>query len=94
MSPMLPPWRLDAEAKHMMMSSDGSRIYVTGYDGSLSIIDPIAMTAKTIGVPRNAAAASARTATLSTSRSGTEMVSTTAYLPVSIAESDPGKYWV
>jgi YVTN family beta-propeller protein len=45
------------EPKQMLMSSDGSRIYVTGYDGSLSIIDRIAMTAKTIGVPRNAAAA-------------------------------------
>ncbi len=45
------------EPKHMMMSSDGSRIYVTGYDGSLSIIDPIEMTAKTFGVQRSSAAA-------------------------------------
>jgi DNA-binding beta-propeller fold protein YncE len=34
------------EPKQMMMSSDGSRIYVTGYDGSLAIIDPTKMTAK------------------------------------------------
>jgi DNA-binding beta-propeller fold protein YncE len=39
---------IGAEPKQMMMSSDGSRIYVTGYDGSLSIIDPIKMTAKTV----------------------------------------------
>ena len=44
------------EPKHMMMSSGGSRIYVTGYDGSLSIIDPIEMTAKTFGVQRRSAA--------------------------------------
>jgi DNA-binding beta-propeller fold protein YncE len=45
------------EPKDMMMSSNGSRIYVTGYDGYLSIIDSIAMTAKTIAVRRSSAAA-------------------------------------
>jgi DNA-binding beta-propeller fold protein YncE len=40
------------EPKHMMMSSDGSRIYVTGYDGSLSIIDCIDTTAKTVAAPQ------------------------------------------
>jgi DNA-binding beta-propeller fold protein YncE len=39
---------IGAEPKQMMMSSDGSRIYVTGYDGSLSIIDPLKMMAKTV----------------------------------------------
>jgi YVTN family beta-propeller protein len=45
-----------AEPKQMMMSSDGSRIYVTGYDASLSIIDPIARTTKTVVKQRSTAA--------------------------------------
>lgn len=45
------------EPKQMMMSSDGSRIYVTGYDSALSIIDAINMTAKTVGKQRCTAAA-------------------------------------
>jgi YVTN family beta-propeller protein len=44
------------EPKQMMMSSDGSRIYVTGYDASLSIIDPIARTTKTVVKQRSTAA--------------------------------------
>ena len=36
------------EPKQMMMSSDGSRLYVTGYGNSLSIIDPVASTAKNV----------------------------------------------
>lgn len=46
-----------AEPKQMMISSDGSRIYVTGYDASLSIIDPIARTTKTVVKQRSTAAA-------------------------------------
>ncbi len=45
------------EPKQMMMSADGSRIYVTGYDGSLSIIDPIRKTTKTVAKRRTTAAA-------------------------------------
>jgi DNA-binding beta-propeller fold protein YncE len=45
------------EPKQMMMSSDGSRIYVTGYDSALSIIDPINMTAKTVAKQRSTAEA-------------------------------------
>ena len=44
------------EPKQMMMSSDGSRIYVTGYDGALSIIDPINMVAKTVAKQRSTVA--------------------------------------
>ena len=47
---------ITAEPKQMMMSSDGSRIYVTGYDASLSIIDPIARTTKTVVNQRSTAA--------------------------------------
>ena len=45
------------EPKRMMVSSDGSRIYVTGYDSPLSIIDPVSMTAKTVAKHRSTAAA-------------------------------------
>ena len=44
------------EPKQMMMSTDGSRLYVTGYGNSLSIIDPIAMTAKNVVVQPSTAA--------------------------------------
>jgi DNA-binding beta-propeller fold protein YncE len=44
------------EPKQMMMSSNGRRIYVTGYDGSLSIINPIEMAAKTFVKQRSTAA--------------------------------------
>ncbi|ORW91718.1 hypothetical protein AWB92_17760 [Mycobacterium sp. IEC1808] len=44
------------EPKRMMMSSDGSRIYVTSYDGALSIIDPVGMTSKIVAKPRSTAA--------------------------------------
>ena len=47
---------IGTEPKQMMMSSDGSRIYVTGYDGSLSIIDPIRKTTKTVVKQRSTAA--------------------------------------
>jgi len=43
------------EPKKMMMSSDGSRIYVASYDGPLSIIDPVGMSAKTFAKPRGTA---------------------------------------
>ncbi len=36
------------ESKQMMISLDGSRMYVTGYDGSLSVIDPIELTTKAV----------------------------------------------
>lgn len=45
------------EPKHMIMSSDGSRIYVTGYDAALSIIDTARMTAKSVAKQRTTAAA-------------------------------------
>ncbi len=45
------------EPKQMMMSSDGSRIYVTGYDAALSIIDTARMTAKSVAKQRTTAAA-------------------------------------
>ena len=45
-----------AEPKQMMISSDGRRIYVTGYDASLSIIDAIAGTTKTVVKQRSTAA--------------------------------------
>ncbi len=48
---------IGAEPKQMMMSSNGSRIYVTGYDGGLSIIDPISMTTRTVVKQRHTAAA-------------------------------------
>jgi DNA-binding beta-propeller fold protein YncE len=44
------------EPKQMMMSSDGSRIYVTGYDGALSIIDTAGMTVKTVAKQRTTSA--------------------------------------
>jgi len=44
------------EPKQLMMSPDGSRLYVTGYGHSLSIIDPIAMTAKNVVVQPSTAA--------------------------------------
>ncbi|OBI69441.1 hypothetical protein A5706_10540 [Mycobacterium sp. E796] len=47
----------EQEPKQMTMSSDGSRIYVTGYDGELSIIDPITMTSKNVARQRIAATA-------------------------------------
>jgi YVTN family beta-propeller protein len=47
---------IGTESKQMMMSRDGSRIYVTGYDGSLSIIDPIRKTTKTVVKRRTTAA--------------------------------------
>ena len=47
---------ITADPKQMMMSSDGSRIYVTGCDGSLSIIDPIKKTTKTVVKQRSMAA--------------------------------------
>jgi DNA-binding beta-propeller fold protein YncE len=48
---------IGAEPKQMMMSADGSHIYVTGYDGGLSIIDPIGMAVKTVVKQRHTAAA-------------------------------------
>ncbi|OBI17487.1 hypothetical protein A5712_23895 [Mycobacterium sp. E2327] len=45
------------EPKQMMMSSDGSRIYVTGYDAALSIIDTARMTARSVAKQRTTAAA-------------------------------------
>ncbi len=40
----------------MLMSPDGSRIYVVGYDGALSIIDPVSMTSETFAKPASTAA--------------------------------------
>lgn len=48
---------VDAEPKRMMLSADGNRLYVTGYDGALSIVDPIAMATKAFVKQRNTAAA-------------------------------------
>lgn len=45
------------EAKQMIMSPDGSRIYVTSYDGALWIIDPVSMTSKSFAKQRSTAAA-------------------------------------
>lgn len=39
---------VDAEPKRTMVSADGSRIYVTGYNGSISIINPMEYTVRTV----------------------------------------------
>ena len=37
------------DPKRTMVSADGSRVYVTGYDGSMSIINAVDHTVRTVG---------------------------------------------